>query len=85
MVQEKSMKKFSGSSFKLRLKIEAPVGGRAGTTTKLLKKLIDNTEYFTVNSVVLETHFLGGTCNILNITYHEPAKEEFIALLKEKN
>ena len=58
------MKKFSGSSFKLKLKVEAPIGGRAGTAIKLLEKLLNNTEYFTVTSTDMEYYKL-------NIIYHE--------------
>jgi hypothetical protein len=71
------MKKQIGPSFKLTIKVNAPIGGRAGTTAKLLEKLMNDTECFTVNSLDPET-------NILNITYHELSYEEFINVMKKK-
>ena len=69
------MKKYTGASFNLEIKINAPVGGRGGTTMKLLEKLMNGTEYFTVNSTDKD-HY------ILNITYHEYSRKEFIKELK---
>ena len=70
------MEKSTGREFKLKIKVEAPVGGRWGTTTKLLEKLMNDSHCFIVNSIDMEH-------NILDITYYEYSKEEFIEVMKK--
>jgi hypothetical protein len=52
------------SIFKLKIKVEAPIGGRGGTVTKLLKNLLEKTEYFTIRKLNEEE-------NSLDIDYYE--------------
>lgn len=70
------MKKSTGKEFKLKIKIEAPVGGHKYTTAKLLEKLMNDSHCFTVNSLNIKD-------NTLDITYHEYSKEEFNDVIKD--
>ena len=69
------MEKFTGSKFKLKIKVEAPVGGRKGSTLKLLHHYLKDTNCFTVEEINFEN-------SSLNIIYHEPSIEESINLCK---